>query len=69
MLPEDRVLIETDCPYMAPVPLRGRRNEPAFISNTLACLAALRGVGPEKMAEALYANSLRALGVQDDMEN
>ena len=69
MLPEDRVLIETDCPYMAPVPLRGRRNEPAFISNTLACLAALRGVGPEAMAEALYANSLRALNVRDDGEN
>ena len=69
MLPRERILIETDCPYMAPVPLRGRRNEPAFIVNTLSCLAALRGDGPEQMAEALYANSLRALNVQDDMEN
>ena len=69
MLPRERILIETDCPYKAPVPLRGRRNEPAFIVNTLSCLAALRGEGPEQMAEALYANSLRALNVQDDMEN
>ena len=68
-LPQERILIETDCPYMAPTPLRGRRNEPAFITNTLSCLAALRGVGPEQMAEALYANSLRALNVRDDREN
>lgn len=67
-LPQDRLLIETDCPYMAPVPLRGRRNEPAFITHTLSRLAALRGVSPENMAETLYANSLRAFGLRDEME-
>lgn len=64
-LPADRMLIETDCPYMAPVPLRGRRNEPAFITHTLACAAALRGASPDGLAEQLYENSLRALGVRD----
>lgn len=61
MLPADRILIETDCPYMAPVPLRGRRNEPSFITNTLAKLAEIRGISPDSMAETLYSNSLRAL--------
>ena len=40
-VPLDRLLIETDCPYLAPVPLRGRRNEPAFVVETARCLAAL----------------------------
>lgn len=64
LLPEDRILIETDCPYMAPVPLRGRRNEPSFITNTLAKLAEIRKVSPDVMAETLYANSLRALRLE-----
>lgn len=42
-MPEDRIMIETDCPYLAPVPLRGRRNEPAFLSHVLAKLAEIRG--------------------------
>lgn len=67
-LPAERILVETDCPYMAPVPLRGRRNEPAFITHTLAMAAALRGVSPDALAEQLYENSLRALGVEDDGE-
>lgn len=60
-LPEDRMLIETDCPYMAPVPLRGKRNEPSFLPHTLAKLAQLREIAPDRLAEQLYANSLRAL--------
>lgn len=67
-LPEERILVETDCPYMAPVPLRGRRCEPAFVQHTLTRLAALREVSPERMAAAVYANSLRALRVQADTE-
>lgn len=65
-LPEDRILIETDCPYMAPVPLRGRRNEPAFITHTLAKAAALRGVSPERMARQLYQNALNIFGLTEE---
>lgn len=68
-LPEDRILIETDCPYMAPVPLRGRRNEPAFITHTLAKAAALRGVSPERMARQLNQNALTIFGLADEQAN
>lgn len=63
--PAEQLLIETDCPYMAPVPMRGRRNEPAFMTYTLAVAAAARGVSPDEMAERLYENSLRAFGLRD----
>ena len=42
-MPADRIIVETDCPYLAPVPLRGRRNEPAFLPHVLAKLAEVRG--------------------------
>ena len=42
-MPEDRIILETDCPYLAPVPMRGRRNEPAYLPHILAKLAAIRG--------------------------
>ncbi len=42
-MPADRVIVETDCPYLAPVPMRGRRNEPAFLPHVLAKLAEVRG--------------------------
>ena len=42
-MPEDRIILETDCPYLAPVPMRGRRNEPAFLPHILAKLAEVRG--------------------------
>ena len=60
-VPADRLLIETDCPYMAPVPLRGRRNEPSFMVHTLAKIAELRGEAPDCVAAQLYQNSLQAL--------
>ncbi|MDO5324876.1 MAG: TatD family hydrolase [Clostridia bacterium] len=66
-VPADRLLIETDCPYMAPVPLRGRRNEPAFITHTLARAAELREISPERMAEQLYENALRIFGLRDEV--
>jgi TatD DNase family protein len=42
-MPEDRIIVETDCPYLAPMPYRGRRNEPAYIPHILAKLAEIRG--------------------------
>ena len=58
--PADRLLVETDCPYMAPVPMRGNRNEPAFVTYTFARVAELRGEDPEAFAEQLWENTARA---------
>jgi len=63
-VPPDRLLIETDCPYMAPVPLRGRRNEPAFIVHTFEKVAGLRQADPEALAEQLWENANRAMGIK-----
>jgi TatD DNase family protein len=56
MTPADRMLIETDSPYLAPVPHRGKRNEPAFVAETARFLAKLRGEDAEALAEATTAN-------------
>ncbi len=58
-VPDDRILIETDAPFLAPVPMRGRANEPAFIAHTCEFLAKLRGVEPDVFAELTYANAER----------
>jgi TatD DNase family protein len=42
-MPADRIIVETDCPYLAPFPMRGRRNEPAYVPHVLAKLAEIRG--------------------------
>ncbi|HET7787230.1 MAG TPA: TatD family hydrolase [Myxococcales bacterium] len=59
--PLDRLLVETDCPFLAPVPHRGKRNEPAYVALTAAELARLRGVASEELALATTANARRAL--------
>jgi TatD DNase family protein len=58
-VPLDRLLVETDCPYLAPVPCRGRRNEPAFVRYTAERLAQIRSLPLEQLAERVWANSLR----------
>lgn len=50
LVPAERLLLETDCPYLAPVPLRGQRNEPAYLVHTAAFVARLRGVPPAELA-------------------
>lgn len=57
-LPLERIVVETDCPYMAPVPMRGKRNEPAFVYHVAAKLAQLRGESLEKLARQTTANAL-----------
>ena len=58
-LPEDRLLVETDAPFLAPVPHRGRPCEPAFVADTARFVAALRGVEPDHLAETTTANFAR----------
>jgi TatD DNase family protein len=55
-VPLDRLLIETDCPYLAPVPFRGKRNEPAYVVEVARCLAGLHEVSMEKMGEITSGN-------------
>jgi len=56
IIPGNRLLIETDSPYLAPVPYRGKRNEPAYVTRVLAAVADLRGVEPAVLGTALVAN-------------
>ncbi len=58
-LPADRLLVETDAPYLAPVPNRGKRNEPAWVAHTAAVLAKVRGLTPTELAELTTANFRR----------
>jgi len=57
--PLDRILIETDSPYLAPIPYRGKRNEPAYITETLSVLASLRGLPVAELDAATTANTVR----------
>lgn len=62
-VPDERLLIETDSPYLAPVPHRGRRNEPSFLPATCAAVAAIRGRTPESVAELTRRNALAFYGL------
>lgn len=61
-VPVDRLLIETDSPYLAPVPMRGKRNEPGFVPHVLAAIAAARGVAALELAAATISNFAAFLG-------
>ena len=58
-VPMDRLLVETDAPYLAPIPYRGKVNEPAYVIETLKCLAEIKGVTPGQMADATTQNFFR----------
>jgi TatD DNase family protein len=59
MVPLDRLLIETDSPFLAPVPYRGKRNEPAHVTRVAETIAGLRGIDAEEVARAAFDNFTR----------
>lgn len=66
VVPDDRILIETDSPFLAPVPMRGKANEPSFIVHTAKFLADLRKTRYEDFAALTYANALRAFSLGEE---
>ena len=64
IMPLDRMFIETDCPYLAPVPYRGTRNEPAFVVETARRIAELRGTSPEEVGGQTSQNFLSFFGLK-----
>lgn len=63
VVPRDRLLIETDCPYLAPVPRRGKRNEPAFLTHTAEVVAQCSGMSFAELAEVTTRNTCRVFGL------
>ena len=66
-VPADRLLIETDAPYMTPVPLRGKRNEPAYVRHVLDALAAILKTDPETLAEITTDNAVDLFGLESEI--
>jgi TatD DNase family protein len=65
LVPDDRLLIETDAPFLAPVPYRGQRNEPAWVARTLDALAKLRGADRDALGAATRRNFLKFAGLAE----
>jgi len=63
-VPADRIVVETDCPYLTPVPFRGKRNEPALVRLVAEEVARVRGVSPEELAEQTSANAAALFRLQ-----
>jgi TatD DNase family protein len=59
LIPMDRVVLETDCPYLSPVPFRGKRNEPSYIVNTASVMAQVYGIGQDEVARITTENARR----------
>ena len=58
-VPMDRIILETDCPYLAPVPMRGRRNEPAYLPFVADALADLKGMSSDEVKQITEENAIR----------
>ncbi len=63
-VPLDRLMIETDCPYLTPKPFRGKVNEPAYVARVAEALAGARGAAPAALAEATFANAARVFQLE-----
>jgi TatD DNase family protein len=63
LVPEDRILVETDAPFLAPTPHRGKRNEPAWVARVVEVLAEVRGVSPDALAAQTATNARRFFGL------
>lgn len=63
IVPLDRMLVETDAPYLAPAPNRGKRNEPGWVTHTARFLAKLRGIGEDELAQAVHSNFERLVTI------
>lgn len=63
LVPVDRLLVETDAPFLSPQPKRGKRNEPAYVAHTLRCLADCKGLAAEDLAEQTYQNAAELFAV------
>ena len=68
-VPLDRILVETDAPYLSPMPHRGKRNEPGYTRHTAECLAEVFGESVERFSEVTTANAVRVFGkMEADLE-
>ena len=65
--PLDRMLVETDSPYLPPVPFRGKRNDSRYLPHVLAKLAEWKGVSPEELERITWENGLRLFGLEDKL--
>lgn len=64
-LPLDAILVETDAPFLAPIPHRGKRNEPAYVAHTADAVARLRGLDPDALRAATWTNACRLFGLPE----
>jgi TatD DNase family protein len=68
-MPLDRILVETDCPFLTPVPYRGKRNEPSYVVKTAEKIAQLKGINFEELAKHTTENTMRLFNISSDTRN